>query len=168
MQAFVILKRSFRYEVKSKYLFKRKKCSMYKKLYYTIQYSVSRMESQDQTLYYKKKKTHRMSCPCQRRFLLVVQVLFVQVEANQKRNKPNVSSSVKTLRRFFGVSATSVLHICLEARHAMSCQMVRQVNAITFSHCCLVNIVNRTVMYSSLSVYYDRSFENRNFYNKVC
>lgn len=29
---------------------------MYKKLYYTIQYSVSRMESQDQTLYYKKKK----------------------------------------------------------------------------------------------------------------
>lgn len=27
-----------------------------KKLYYTIQYSVSRMESQDQTLYYKKKK----------------------------------------------------------------------------------------------------------------
>lgn len=56
MQAFVILKRSFRYEVKSKYLFKRKKCSMYKKLYYTIQYSVSRMESQDQTLYYKKKK----------------------------------------------------------------------------------------------------------------
>ena len=29
---------------------------MYKKLYYTIQYSVSRMESQDQTLYYKKKR----------------------------------------------------------------------------------------------------------------
>ena len=32
MQAFVILKRSFRYEVKSKYLFKRKKCSMYKEV----------------------------------------------------------------------------------------------------------------------------------------
>ena len=168
MQAFVILKRSFRYEVKSKYLFKRKKCSMYKEvvLYNSI-LSLSYGKPRSNVIL-QKKKTHRMSCPCQRRFFLVVQVLFVQVEANQKRNKPNVSSSVKTLRRFFGVSATSVLHICLEARHAMSCQMVRQVNAITFSHCCLVNIVNRTVMYSSLSVYFHRSFENRNFYNKVC
>lgn len=168
MQAFVILKKSFRYEVKSEYLFKRKKCSMCKEVVLynsmlSLQYGKPRSN-----VILQKKKTHRMSCTCQRRFLLAVQVLFVQVEANQKRNKPNVSSGVKTLRRFFGASATSVLHICLEARHAMSCQMVRQVNAITFSHCCLVNIVNRTVMYSSLSVYNDRSFENRNFYNKVC
>lgn len=60
----------------------------------------------------QKKKTHRMSCPCQRRFLLVVQVLFVQVEANQKRNKTKrelqCQNSSAVLR---GISYVSVTHL---------------------------------------------------------
>ena len=112
MQAFVILKRSFRYEVKSKYLFKRKKCSMYKEvvLYNSI-LSLSYGKPRSNVILQKKKDSPNvLSLPktVSSGSLGAIRSSWSKLEKKQTKRELQCQNSSAVLR---GISYVSVTHL---------------------------------------------------------